>query len=438
MDRRTPTDAASETRRIEVGPGVIRHVARVFEELYGDRTAILVADRNTFAAAGRAVSEVFGEASHPLREPVVFDEPALYAEYGRVLELEAALDRQDAVPVAVGAGTINDLTKLAAHRVGRPYVAVATAASMDGYTAFGASITREGSKQTFSCPAPEVVLADLEVLCQAPPAMNAAGYADLLAKTTAGADWLLADGLGEEPLCPAAWDLVQGAAREALADPEGVRQGRPEAVRRLTEGLLASGLAMQQTRSSRPASGAEHQFSHLWDMEGHRHEGHAPSHGFKVAIGTLAVARLYEALLEQPLEALDVDRCCAAWPDTAAVEREIDALFDVPELARKAREETAAKWVDASALRSHLQRVRDAWPELRDRLRAQLGPVAELEQRLASAGVPTQPEAIGITRARLRRSYRQAYHIRRRYTVLDLAVRAGLLEESLSGLFDER
>ena len=99
---------------------------------------------------------------------------------GGVLESTAA------IPVAVGSGTINDLTKLAAHRVNRPYMVVATAASMDGYTAYGASITASGSKQTFDCPAPRAVLADLEVIASAPPGMNASGYADLLAKIAAG------------------------------------------------------------------------------------------------------------------------------------------------------------------------------------------------------------------------------------------------------------
>ena len=101
--------------------------------------------------------------------------------------MQEALGSVEAIPVAVGSGTINDLTKLAAHRLGRPYLVVATAASMDGYTAYGASITANGSKQTFDCPAPRAVLADLEVIAGAPGGMNASGYADLLAKNVAGA-----------------------------------------------------------------------------------------------------------------------------------------------------------------------------------------------------------------------------------------------------------
>ena len=116
---------------------------------------------------------------------------------------------------------------------------------MDGYTAFGASITYQGSKQTFNCPAPMAVVADLDVICAAPEEMNASGYADLLAKTTAGADWLVADALGVEAIDRTAWAIVQGGLREAVADPAGVRNRNPEAVRQLTEGLMLSGFAMQ-------------------------------------------------------------------------------------------------------------------------------------------------------------------------------------------------
>src|SRR5690606_40291905 len=62
------------------------------------------------------------------------------------------------------------------------------------------------------------------------------------------------------------------------------------------------------------SSGAEHQFSHLWDMQSHKHNGKSPSHGFKVGIGTLSSAALYEFLYTQPLENLDVDAAVSAWP----------------------------------------------------------------------------------------------------------------------------
>jgi glycerol-1-phosphate dehydrogenase [NAD(P)+] len=306
---------------------------------------------------------------------------------------------------------------------------------MDGYTAFGASITYEDSKQTFACPAPTAVVADLDVLCAAPAELNASGYADLLAKVTAGADWLVADTLGVEPIDSTAWTIVQGGLREAVANPAGVRGGEPEAVRQLTEGLLLSGFAMQSAQSSRPASGAEHQFSHLWDLQHLVHEGRSPSHGFKVGIGTLAVAGLYEYLLACPLADVDVASCCAEWPDDAARERAVRALFSEPALQGVALRESQAKQVTAPGLATQLEHLRHVWPGLNQRLRRQLIPWPELKGMLRAVGAPVEPEDIGISRARLRESFRQACCVRRRFTALDLAARCGLLEPALGRMF---
>jgi len=430
--------AARDTRRLELDSGALGITPRVFRELFGPKPVLIVTDSITFNVAGQAVFNTFKAVNHVCREPFIYIDPNLYAEHKFVLLLEQALSGHDAIPVGVGAGTINDLTKLAAHRVGRPYMAVATAASMDGYTAFGASITFNGSKQTFSCPAPRAEIADLDVIRAAPTEMTASGYADLLAKITAGADWLLADALEIEPIHRPAWDIVQGDLREAVSDPSGVRNRDPAAIRQLTEGLLLGGFAMQAAQSSRPASGAEHQFSHLWDMQHHTHKGQAPSHGFKVGIGTLAVAGLYEQLLDQPIDQLDIERCCTEWPDPKSTENKIRELLGPGELAEKAIEETRAKHSSLPELRSQLERLREAWPQLKIRLRAQLLPFREIRQMLCDAGAPNEPSQIGISHERLRKSFAQAAYIRRRFTILDVALRTGLTEKCLDSLFGPR
>ncbi|MBI5769903.1 MAG: sn-glycerol-1-phosphate dehydrogenase [Verrucomicrobia bacterium] len=427
--------SARETRALVLGPGVLPRVPEVFRAQFPGHRAVVVADRQTMAVAGDAVRASLVAAGLEGAPPFVFDDPGLYAEYRFVEQLEAALRTHDAIPVNVGAGTLNDLAKLAAHRVGRAYMCVATAASMDGYTAFGASITFRGAKQTFDCPAPRAVVADTEVIRRAPPWMTASGYADLLAKVTAGADWILADALGVEPIDLRAWSIVQGGLREALADPAGARAGAAGAITPLIEGLMLGGFAMQWSKSSRPASGAEHQFSHLWDMEHHTHNGEAPSHGFKVGVATAAITAFYEQILQQPFERLDVERCVAQWPVVEAVEAETRAMFARDDFVATAVTEMRAKHVTADALRAQLVRLREVWPETRARLAAQLLPHVEVVRRLRAVGAPVESEEIGITRTRLRESFRRAQRIRRRFTVLDLAVRTGTLEPALDGLF---
>jgi glycerol-1-phosphate dehydrogenase [NAD(P)+] len=428
--------SARETRALVVGRGVLRETGRVFVQHFPGSRAVIVADVHTLTLAGNAVRDSLVAAGVTCLEPFQFTDPALYAEFRFVEQLEAALQKHDAIPVALGSGTINDLVKLAAHRAGRvAYMCVATAASMDGYTAFGASITFQGAKQTFNCPAPRAVVADIDVIRRAPAEMTASGYADLSAKITAGADWILADALGVEPVDSRAWAIVQGGLRDSLADPARAKAGRETAIAPLVEGLMLGGFAMQWSKSSRPASGAEHQFSHLWDMEHHVHNGEAPSHGFKVGIATLAVTRFYEQLLAHDFGSLDVARCVANWPAFEAVEARARRMFAGTDFTATAITETKAKHVSSADLSAQLDRLKANWPAIAARLRAQLLSSSEMQRRLNLVGAPTEPEQIGITRERLRDSFFRAYHIRRRFTVLDVAVRTGTLETLLDRMF---
>ncbi len=427
-------NAARETRTLVMEPGARHDAARVFHADFTG-SAILVADERTYAAAGKDVRESFRAAGFACREPFLFG-PEVWAEHSFADDLQAALGSVSGIPVAVGSGTINDLTKLAAHRLGRPYMCVATAASMDGYTAYGASITYRGSKQTVECPAPRVVLADLEVIGRAPPEMNAAGYADLLAKGVAGADWILAEAAGEEAIDGAAWDTVQTFLPSWSEMPGGIARADPGRLRRLTAGLMMTGFAIQASRSSRPASGAEHQFSHLWDMQRETHDASTPSHGFQVGIGTLASLGLYDVLLRTGMvEVVDLDAAAAAWPSLARTEARIQSLFATGELAAKALDETRAKHPTREALRVQLERLGNTWPEIRERLAGHLLPFQRAAAMLREAGCPTTPERIGISSERLRASYEQAYYIRRRYTVLDFAMRLSIFHAAVSRLF---
>jgi glycerol-1-phosphate dehydrogenase [NAD(P)+] len=419
--------AARDTKALRIGSGELRDIAGLFAEQFPGKRAIVVADSNTFKVAGVHVVELLKAANITQDEAFIFSDPDLYAEYKFVDQLLASLKSTEAIPIAVGSGTINDLTKLSAHLSGRQYLCVATAASVDGYTAFGASITANGAKQTFSCPAPQACLADIDIIRKAPPEMTASGYADLFAKITAGADWILADKLGEEPIDRQAWSIVQDGLHEALSDPAGVKNGDPDALTQLIEGLLLGGFAMQYAQSSRPASGAEHQFSHLWDMEHHLHNGKQVSHGFQVSIGTLAIIALYEQALQTPIEQLDIVACCEAWPSQEDQEKQIRELFAGTDFQKIALKETHIKYISRAQLAEQLKLLTEKWEDIRMALKKQLMPYAEAKQRLSLVGAPILPEQIGISQERLRTTFVRAQCIRRRFTILDLALRTNML-----------
>ena len=130
----------------------------------------------------------------------------------------------DAIPVAVGSGTLNDIVKRSSHECERPYMCVGTAASMDGYTAFGASIEKDGLKQTLSCP-PRRPWWPTWRYSERPREHDGLRYADLLGKVTSGADWLVADALEVEKIDPTGWSLVQDHLREWTGSPAELRAG---------------------------------------------------------------------------------------------------------------------------------------------------------------------------------------------------------------------
>lgn len=427
---------ATETKALRIGAGILPQTGELFKELFPGCRAIVIADPTTFKVAGSDVQKSLAAAGVALDEPHIFTAPDLHAEWTFVEELDAVLKNTDAIPVAVGSGTINDLTKLCSHHNNRRYMVVGTVASMDGYTSYGASITYKCAKQTFSCPAPLGVLADTAIIAAASKELTASGYADLFAKVPAGADWIISDALGIEPLDKRSFSIVQDGLHDALGDPEGIRKGTVETIEPLVEGLMLGGFAMQALQSSRPASGADHQFSHLWNMEHHTMaDGRTPSHGFQVSIGLLASLAYYDQFLKSDIAHLDVESAVAAWPEWDEAERyarELYAGTDFPEIGVV---ETRAKYIDKDHLRAQLNLLKNNWTEIKARLEKQLVSFNEASRRLRIVGAPTLPEDIGLTRERMRASVIRAQHIRRRFTILDVAVRTNMLEKWSDAIF---
>lgn len=426
----------TDTKDLIIGAGVVSRTAEMFTRLFPGQKAVIVADRNTWEVAGKAVYNSLAGASVQQEEPFIFMDEDLYAEWKYVEELQAHLSGLNAIPVAVGSGVINDLTKYVSHTLGRRYMCVGTAASMDGYTAYGSSITINGNKQTVDCPAPYGFVMDSEIAAAAPKELAASGYADLIAKIPAGADWMLADATGNEPVDRFAWDVVQDGLYDALGDPAAVFAGDIAKTEALSEGLLMSGFAMQAIQSSRPASGTEHQFSHCWDMEDLCFEGKHVSHGFKVGIGTLASTASLEYLLEQDIENLDIDRCIAAWKSWEEQEEEIRNVFDgMPGHIARGLKESRDKYVDKTELRRQLESLKAAWPVLKEDIRKQIIPYAQVRENLRLAGAPYEPEHIGVSRERMRRTFSYIPYMRSRFANIDIIYRCGFMPGLMEHLF---
>ena len=429
---------ATDTRACEIGDGVLEKVPSLFRTWFPSVTrAVVVCDPRTRAAAGERVEALLAAAGVAVSEHILepggktFHGDYRYAEEVReaIRSVGEAAAGESLVPVAVGSGVVNDVTKRAAGELGIPYLTVGTAASVDGYSSFGAELrSPEGAKQTYLCPAPRVIVADLDVMRTAPAWMAASGFADLMAKVPAGADWILASELGATAWHDSAWHTVQDGLKEAIGDPEGVARMETLPLTRFVEGLMLGGFAMQDMQSSRPASGAEHMFSHLLEMRDHVFKGEIVPHGIQVGVFTLFMCRVYEQILAFDYSALDVERCLGNWKPLAEQEKIGAGVFAgtrFPDLGVKA---VRAKFIDRETTRGRLEDFKARWPQIRARLEAQLIPAAEIERRLKVVGAPTTPEEIGSSVADTLADARKTIYMRDRYMALDFLDLTGQLD----------
>lgn len=425
---------ASDTKVFEFGEDILSLAPKLFNENFPDKNVLIVADRNTWKAAGEKVWKHMTGAGIECRK-FIFPMEEFHADEKYADEIGIVLDVYPAIPVAVGSGVINDLCKLAALRHNVPYMVVATAASVDGYSSSGSAVTVDGAKVNIECHAPKVILADTKVLASAPKEMTAAGYADLAAKIPAGGEWMIADIFGTEPIVPEAWKMVYEILPEMISDPEGVAAGDPKALGILFAGLTLSGIAMQVAHSSRPASCSEHLYSHWLDMTGHTFKGKLQSHGFQVGVGTLTTCAFFDEFLKMDLSQLDVEACVEKWPSLEEEQnraKEIFKDFPVPELGYT---EITKKYNDKETVREQLTKVKENWGELKERLQKQVYSFKRMREMFRIVGAPIDPGDIGVTRQQMREMTDFVQLMRWRINLLDLAKRGQFYDELVNKVF---
>ncbi|MGE8940826.1 iron-containing alcohol dehydrogenase [Leptospira interrogans] len=318
--------------------------------------------------------------------------------------------------VAVGSGSINDITKHAAHLAGKPYAVFGTAPSMNGYTSASAAITEAGLKKSLSSTAPCGVFLDLDVLAAAPQRLVAAGFGDSICRCTAQTDWLLSHLLTGSPYRKAPFELLEEDETALISSAGAVAKGDRAAIGLLAHTLVMSGFGMTICGGSYPASQSEHLIAHYMDMRGS--DLAQAYHGEHIAVTTLSVARLQERMLQQDsLKVRPNGDSLAAFRQTFG-----------PDLGDACWRSFLPKALEQSRVR-HLQTVLDErWLEIRSELKRNSRPASEIEAALRAAGAPAEPSAVGVPRAFYREALLNARKIRDRFGVLDLAEAAGELE----------
>jgi glycerol-1-phosphate dehydrogenase [NAD(P)+] len=262
-------------------------IERLPELLKDFKKPAVICDENTYSAAGKRACGLLGGCL-----AVVLSPENLHADEKAVEKAAEMLTDDVDILVAAGSGTIHDTTRYIAAKRGISFVSVPTAASVDGFVSTVAAMTWHGFKKTLPAVAPKYVLADSGIFSKAPMRLTAAGVCDLLGKYTALADWKISAVVTGEYICERVCSLEEKALEEVSKCSASLAAGDKAAYEKLMYALILSGLAMQMVGNSRPASGAEHHLSHLWEMAVINPPLDA-YHGEKVSVGLFACLEFY-------------------------------------------------------------------------------------------------------------------------------------------------
>lgn len=389
---------AFEGLRIAIGHDL--HWVEVFAELHWPHDTALVCDNNTWKALGQKLSEALTGADY--RITLVNLGSAPKPDMGMVEYICGASANCKAI-IAVGSGTINDLVKLSAHRLQKPYAVCGTAPSMNGYLSTNAAIMIEGHKQSLKAALPCAALFDLNVLQSAPDRLTHAGIGDSACRSTAQADWLLSHHLLNTPYDPLPFKLL--APYEA-----DMFKGNAEA---LITTLLLSGLGMTLCGGSYPASQGEHLVAHYMEMR-FPETSHKTLHGEQIAVTTLFMSALQHGLLGLP--------GVPQWIASSLPDRTYCLKHFGAETGESVWKEWSAKLEAIGNRKQFNERLANNWPEIRMDIARVIIPPSTIERALNQVHAPLSVLDLGWDVEQFTAAAHNAYLIRNRFTFLDLGM----------------
>lgn len=277
---------------VVIGKGAISSLSKLAEGFGG---VLLVADENTYAVCGSAVANELGDT---LVDTLIYErDGVLVPDEVAIGELDSRASESVGLIVGIGSGVINDLCKIVSFNHSLPYFIVATAPSMDGYASRGSALILGGMKVTLIANVPRAIIADTDVLANAPFPMIQAGFGDIIGKYSCLNDWRLSAVVNGEYICKRVVSETYAVVEKTVSLADGIRERDANAIGALMEALVAVGILMAYVGNSRPASGSEHHLSHYFEIVGiERGEKYLP-HGIDVCFSAIETAKLREKLL---------------------------------------------------------------------------------------------------------------------------------------------
>ena len=414
---------------VVIGSGTVNRVPE-FAEKYGKKPFV-VADIHTYAVAGEKVCSLLKAASIPFSS-FIFKDEALEPDEKTVGAAFMHYDTSCDVIVGVGSGVINDVCKILSNTTGNPYIIVGTAPSMDGYASATSSMSRDGVKVSLNSRCADVIIGDTDILKTAPDHMLRSGLGDMLAKFVSIAEWRIAHLITGEYYCEEVAQLIRTAVKKCVDNAEGLLKREDAAIEAVFEGLVIGGVAMAYAGVSRPASGVEHYFSHVWDMRGLEFGTKVDLHGIQCAMATVKAVELYEKVMDiRP----DWEKAHAYVEnfDLEAWNRELRKFLGSSAETMIELEKKEGKYrKDTHETRFRL--IAEKWEEILQILREELPTHKELCKLVDKVGISRDLTAIGVDSEAARITFRATKDIRDKYVLSRLAWDLGILEDLCENL----
>ena len=328
--------------------------------------------------------------------------------------------------LGVGSGVINDICKILSNLTGNPYIIVATAPSMDGYASATSSMSRDGVKVSLNSRCADVIIGDTDILKNAPMHMLRSGLGDMLAKFVSIAEWRIAHIITGEYYCESVAQLIRDAVKKCVDNAEGLLKREEAAIEAVFEGLVIGGVAMAYAGVSRPASGVEHYFSHVWDMRGLEFGTPVDLHGIQCAMATMKAVELYEQVMavmpnwekaNAYVQSFDLETWNAQLRSFLGSSAE--TMIELEKKEGKYRKDTHP---------ARFARIQQNWETILEILRQELPPKEELQKLLDTVGISRDLTTIGVDRQLAQQTFRATKDIRDKYVLSRLAWDLGILE----------
>jgi glycerol-1-phosphate dehydrogenase [NAD(P)+] len=374
----------------------------------------LIADQNTYAAFGNSVEQALKASPFDVLS-IILQGDEIIADEHYIVQALTKLDRQNRLFLAVGSGTLTDITRFISHRVRTSFISLPTAPSVDGFTSIGAPLVLGGLKQTIICQPPMAVFADLATLTSAPQRLIAAGFGDMVGKMMSVADWKLGYVIWDEPYDEQIAGRFLVAAKLCTDSAREIGERTEAGVRTLIAGLVESGFGMLDFGNSTPASGAEHHMSHCWEMKLLNEKKPAMLHGAKVAVASILTAKRYQVIGSISRDQLGDLLQWSRLPSRDQQVLGIQAAYG-PITTQIIKEQSPFLNMTEQTFEKLRQRIIDRWPEVQQIAHAVPKP-EQLIEWLNQVGAPIDASGIGLGDQDVELVLEFGHYLRNRFTI---------------------